>query len=151
MALKEEIAQNLRRSMLDREELKTSVLRMLTSSIKNYEIAKSGAGYEASDDEVLGVIQKEIKQRQDSIESFRIGNREEMADKEEAEMKILQGYLPPQMTEGELRTLVKGAVSSSGATSITQMGQVMGIMMPQVKGKADGTLVSKMVKEELSK
>lgn len=151
MALKEEISQNLKEAMKAQDELKTSVLRMLISAVKNYEIAKGGAGYTASDEEVLGVVQKEIKQRGDSIESFKAGNRPEMAEKETQEMRILQGYLPPQMAEDELRSLVKAAVSSSAASSMAQMGQVMGVLMPQVKGKADPTLVSQLVKEELSR
>lgn len=150
MNLKEKINTDLKNSLLNRDELRTSTLRMLIASIKNFEIAKGGAGYSANDEEVLVVIQKEVKQRQESIESFRLGKREDLVQKETQEREILKSYLPPQLSVEEIRALVKGAAGQCGASSLSEMGKVMSVLMPQIKGKADDSLVSKIVKEELS-
>jgi uncharacterized protein len=148
--LKQKIQDELKQAMLARNVLKTSVLRMLKSSITYYEIQKGGAGYEATDEDVLSVIQKEAKQRRDSIEEFKKAGRQELVDKETKELEMLQVYLPQQMSEGEIKSLVKDALSQTGAKTMADMGKVMGALMPKVKGKADGTLVSKIVRESLS-
>jgi len=98
----------------------------------------------------MEVIAREAKKRKESITMFQQGNRPELANKETKELEILQTYLPAQMNEEEINTLVKEAISQTGASSIQDMGKVMGALMPKVKGKADGGVVSKMVKEELS-
>lgn len=148
--LKQKLRDELKRSMLARTELKTSVLRMLLSAINYYEIQKGGAGYEATDEDVLSVIQKEAKQRRDSIEEFKKANRQELVDKETQELEILQVYLPTQMGEEQIREIVKQTISEIGATTVAEMGKVMGALMPKVKGKADGGMVSKIVKESLT-
>lgn len=150
MNLKEKLKDDLKQSMLTRNELKTSVLRLLLSAINYYEIQKGGAGYEANDEDVINATQKEIKQRKDSIEQYTAGNRQELADKEAKELELLKNYLPEQMNEDEIKSLVKEAISQTSATSITDMGKVMGALMPKTKGKADGSLVSQIVKESLS-
>lgn len=147
---KQELQDQLKQSMLARDTEKTSVLRMIISAIGYYEINKGGAGYEATDEDVLTVLQKEAKQRRDSIESFIQGGRPELAEKEQKELEIIQSYLPAQMGEEEIRTLVKEAISQTGASSPQDMGKVMGALMPKTKGKADGTLVSKIVREQLA-
>jgi hypothetical protein len=147
---KQKLQEELKRSMLARNELKTSVLRMLLSAINYYEINKGGAGYQASEEDVLNVIQNQAKQRRDSIEQFKNAKRQELADKEQQELELLQAYLPEQMNEVEVIKLVKEAISQTGAASIQDMGKVMGALMPRIKGKADGNLVSKLVKESLS-
>lgn len=147
---KQKLQEELKQSMLAKTELKTSVLRMLLSAINYYEIQKGGAGYEASEEDVLSVIQKEAKQRRDSIEQFNNAGRKELADKEQKELKMLEVYLPEQMSEEEINKLVKEAIAQTGATSAQDIGKVMGALMPKVKGKADGNLVSKLVKESLS-
>lgn len=147
---KSKLREELKQSMLAKSELKTSVLRMLLSAINYYEIQKGGAGYEATDEDVLAVIQKEVKQRHDSIEQFKAGNRQDLVDKETKELEILQTYLPAQMSKEEIKKLVKEAIAQTGATSMADMGRVMGTLIPKIKGKADGNLVSKIVKEELS-
>lgn len=149
--LKQKLKEELKQSMLAKNELKTSVLRMLLSAITYSEIQKGGAGYEATDEDVLSSIQKEVKQRKDSIEQFRNAGRQELADKEIKELEILQAYLPVQMSEDQIREIVKETIHEINAKSVTDMGKVMGALMPKVKGKADGTIVSKIVKEELSK
>ncbi|RJQ36110.1 GatB/YqeY domain-containing protein [Candidatus Microgenomates bacterium] len=148
--LKQQLQEELKASMLARNELKTSVLRMLLSAVGYYEINKGGAGYQATDEDVLAVIQKEAKQRKDSIEQFNDAGRQDLSAKEEKELAILQTYLPQQMSEEEIRKLIKEAIAQTGATSIAEIGKIMGALMPKVKGKADGSLVSKIVKEELS-
>ncbi len=147
---KQKLQEELKQSMLAKDEIKTSVLRMLLSAINYYEINKGGAGYEATDEDVLAVIQKEVKQRRDSIEQFKTAGRQDLVDKETKELKILQKYLPQEMSEEEIKSLVKQAVSQTGAMAIADIGKVMAVLMPKLKDKADGSLVSKIVKEELS-
>lgn len=146
---KKELQEQLKQAMLARDEVKKSTLRMLISAIGYYEIQKGGAGYEATPEDVLSVIQKEAKQRKDSIAQYNDGGRPELAAKEEKELHLLQAYLPAQMSEGDIRVLVKEAITQTGAATAADMGKVMGALMPKVKGKADGGLVNKIVKEEL--
>lgn len=147
---KQKLQEELKQSMLAKDSLRTSVLRMLLSALNYYEIQKGGAGYEASDEDVLSVIAKEAKQRRDSIEEFKKANRPELVEKETKELGMLQVYLPQQMSEEEIKTLVKEAINQTGAKTMADIGKVMGALMPKIKGKADGSLVSKIVKESLS-
>lgn len=147
---KQKLQNELRESMLSKTELKTSVLRMLLSAINYYEIEKGGAGYEATEEDVLSVIQNQAKQRRDSIEQFKNAKRQELADKEQQELEILSVYMPAQMGEEEITKLVKEAVLKTGASTFNDIGKVMGALMPKVKGKADGNLVSSLVKKELT-
>lgn len=148
--LKQKLKEELKQSMLARDEIKTSTLRMLLSAINYYEIQKRGAGYEATDEDVISVIQKEVKQRKDSIEQFRSGGRVDLAQKEQKELEILQKYLPQQLDEDEISEIVDEAIRQTGSTSPQDIGKVMGIVMPKIKGKADGAVVSKIVQERLS-
>lgn len=147
---KQQLQEDLKQAILAKDEIKKSVLRMLLSAITYYEIQKGGAGYEASKEDVLTVIQKEIKQHRDSIEQFKNGGRQDLVDKETQELSILQKYLPVQMSEDEIKILVKEAIAQTNASAPQDMGKVMGALMPKTKGKADGSLVSKIVKEMLS-
>lgn len=147
---KSKLQEELKQSMLAKNELRTSVLRLLLSAITYHEIQKGGAGYTATDEDVLEVVAREIKKRRESIEMYEKGNRQELADKEKQELEILQTFLPEQMSEEEVRKLVKEVIVTTGAKEQNEMGKVMGALMPKVKGKADGTLVSKIVREELS-
>jgi len=147
--LKSKLREELKQSMLAKDVLRTSVLRLLLSALNYYEIQKGGAGYEATDEDVLIVIQKEAKQRKDSIEEFKKANRPELAEKENKELEMLQVYLPAQMDENKIREIVKETIREIGATSVADMGKVMGALMPKVKGKADGGMVSKIVREAL--
>ncbi len=148
--LKQKLREELKQSMLARDELKTSVFRMVLSAINYYEIQKGGAGYEATDEDVILVIQKEGKQHNDSIEQFKNAGRQELVDKETKELEILKKYLPKQTSEEEIKKLVEETISQTGAKSIQDMGKVMSALMPKLKGKADGGLVSKIVKEKLA-
>lgn len=147
MALKNQIQADMLAAMKAKDDLKVSTLRMLKAAILKQEV--SGERKEATDDVILGIIGKEIKSRRDSAEQFRAGNRPEMAEKEEKEIEVLLGYMPPQMSEEELKKIAKEVIASMGASSKADLGKVMGAMMPKVKGMADGDLVSKVVKELL--
>jgi hypothetical protein len=147
---KQALQEELKQSMLARNELKTSVLRMLLSAINYYEIQKGGAGYQATEEDILTVTQNQAKQRRDSIEQFKTAGRQELVDKETKELEILSVYLPAQMNEEEITKLVKEAIAQTGAASMAEMGKLMGALMPKVKGKADGNLVSSIVKKELT-
>ena len=148
--IKQKLQEELKQSMLSRNELRTSVLRLLLSAINYYEINKAGAGYEATDEDVLYVVQKEAKQRKDSIEQFQNAGRQDLVDKETKELEILQKYLPEQLSQEVLISLLTQTIKEVGATSTADIGKVMKALMPKVKGKADGGTVSKIVKEELS-
>lgn len=148
--LKQRIQEDMTSAMKAKEEMKLSVIRMLKSAVQYYEINKGGAGYEASDEDVVDVIGKEIKKRREAIELYEKGGRPELAEQEKNELTILQTYLPEQMTEEEVKNLVQKAIETTGASSMADMGKVMGVLMPQVKGKADGNLLSQLVKKALS-
>jgi len=147
--LKQDLQEQLKQAMKDQNELQKSVLRMLLSAITYYEIQKGGAGYEATNEDVMSVIDKQVKQRKDSIEQFENAGRQELADKEKEEMSLLEKYLPEQMSEDEIRSIVKETIATMGTVTIADMGKVMGAIMPQVKGKADGNVVGKIVREEI--
>jgi len=148
---KQQLQNELKQAMLARDTETTSVLRMLISAIGYHEIQKGGAGYTATEEDVMAVIQKEAKQHRDSIEQFKNAGRNDLVEKEEKELNMLQKYLPEQMGEDEIRKLVTEAIAKTGASSAADMGKVMGALMPSTKGKADGGLVSKIVREELAK
>lgn len=146
---KQDLRDQLKQSMLARDEFKTSVLRMLISAIGYLEIQKGGAGYEATEEDVMTTIEKQVKQRKDSIEQYTKADRNDLADKEKLELEMLEKFLPEQMNEEEIKNLVKEAIAQTGASTPQDMGKVMGALMPKTKGKADGSLVSKIVREEL--
>ena len=164
MTLKEKINQNFKEAFKAKEEVKVSVLRMLNAAIKNKEVekrmklAKEGVAEaeletqsQLQDEEIMLVIGSEVKRRKDSAEQYKQGGRPELASREEAEIKVLENYLPKQMSEEEITKLVKEAISESGAAGTDDIGKVMKVLMPRVKGQADGNLVNKIVKEELNK
>lgn len=146
--LTDSLQNDLKQAQLGRDGLKVSTLRLLLSEVKNAEIAK---GSLLSDDEVISVIQKEAKKRRESIESFKSGARDDLAQKETDELGVLQSYLPAQLTTSELTKIIEETITESGATSIQDMGKVMGSVMSKVAGKADGGMVSQLVKERLAK
>lgn len=148
--LKKKLQEQLKQSMLAKDTEKTSVLRLLLSAINYYETNKGGAGYVATDEDVMSVITAQVKQRKDSIEQYTNAGRTDLADKEKAELDILSAYLPEQMSEEEVSKLVEEAIAQTGATTIADIGKVMGALMPKVKGHADGGLVSNLVKQKLS-
>lgn len=150
MTLIEQINQDLNEALKSKDELALGTLRMLKSTIHNWQIANHTIEKEPQDADILAVIQKEIKSRKDSIEMYEKGGRGELAEKEQKEIAILSKYLLEQASEDEIRTKVKEVITQTGATSIQDMGKVMGPLMSEFKGKADGAMISKIVKEELN-
>ncbi len=147
--LKDTIQNDLKNAMFAKDEQKLSTIRMLKSALQYFEIQKGGAGYTATDEDVIEVVGREIKKRKESIELYEKGGRQELADKEKSELEMLSAYLPEQLTEDAIRKLVAEAITASGASQMSDMGKVMGILSSQTKGKADGGLVSSIVRESL--
>ncbi len=146
--LVEQINSDLKAAMIAKNAEELSVLRMLIAALRNKEITlRSGGAAELTDEQVLEVLASEVKKRRDSVEAYTSGGRPELAAKETSEIKILQKYLPEQMTDEELEKVVR-EVMAAGATDF---GRVMGQVMAKVKGKADGGKVSEMVKKLLAK
>jgi uncharacterized protein YqeY len=147
MGLKERLDQDLKTAMREKAQLRLDTIRMLKSAIKYREIELMKPLDDAG---IQGVIASEVKRRRDSVEQYRAGNRPELAEKEEAEIAILQGYLPQQLSEDELRAKVDEAVKKVGAQGPKDMGAVMKALLPEVQGRAEGKVVSDMVKARLS-
>lgn len=146
MTIKEKLQQDMKTAMKAKDTARLSTIRMINSAIKNKEIDARG---ELSDTDVEAVIVSAVKQRRDSVEQFKAGNRQDLVDKEEAEIQVLMGYLPEQMGEDDIKKIVAEAIAEAGAQSAKDMGKVMKVLMPKVKGKADGGLVNRIVKESL--
>ncbi|KKP94598.1 MAG: hypothetical protein A2152_01180 [Candidatus Levybacteria bacterium RBG_16_35_6] len=146
---KQKFQEELKKSMLAKEELRTSVLRLLLSAINYYEIQKGGAGYEATPEDVLQAIQSQVKQRRDSIEEYKKAGRQELADKEQKELEILQSFLPEQMSESDIQKVVDEIIAEVKPTGMQDMGKIMGALGPKLKGKADMNLVSNLVRQRL--
>ncbi|MFP5224811.1 MAG: GatB/YqeY domain-containing protein [Actinomycetota bacterium] len=144
--LTERITNDLRDAMKAREQVKVGTLRMVQTSIKNAEVDKRRP---LNDEETLEVLAKEAKRRRESITAYQEANRPELVEKETAELEVLEAYLPAAMSQEELAKLVEEAIAESGATDAKQMGAVMKVLMPKVKGRADGNAVSAMVKSKL--
>ncbi len=140
------IGGEMRAAMKAGERTRVATLKLLMTAIKNAEVEKRG---ELSDDEAIGVVAREVKRREEAASEFRRGDSEDRAATEEAEAAILREWLPEQLSESEIESLVDQAVAEVGATSLSEMGKVMAILMPKVKGKADGKLVSDLVKQKL--
>jgi len=151
MNFREKISSDLKNALRDRRAIDLSVLRMLQSAIRNKEIEKKRGGTGLTDEEVIEVVTSEIKKRKEAIEGYIKGQRQDLADKENAELAVLMGYMPKQMGEVEIREEAKRAIEEAGAKTPQDMGKVMKILMPRMKGKADGAQVNKIVKEELEK
>ncbi|MFH1047751.1 MAG: GatB/YqeY domain-containing protein [Patescibacteria group bacterium] len=147
MTIRERINQDFTSSVKAREAFAVSVLRMLLASLKNAEIDKRG---ELDEDELLTVLKKEVKQIKDALVSFEQGGRADLVDKSKKELEILSRYMPAQMGEDDLRVIIKQTISSLGEVTASDFGRVMSEVMKVTKGQADGSAVSKIVKEELS-
>ncbi|MCJ8006877.1 GatB/YqeY domain-containing protein [Lederbergia wuyishanensis] len=148
MSLLERLNDDMKQAMKNKEKEKLSVIRMLKAALQNESI-KLGK-QQLSEEEELTVLSREVKQRKDSLHEFNKADRHDLAEKVQQELAFVEKYMPPQLSEEEVEALVQEAISESGATSKSDMGKVMGILMPKVKGKADGSLVSKLVGRHLS-
>jgi uncharacterized protein YqeY len=147
MALKERLDADLQTAMREKDEVTLSVVRLLKSAIKYREIELAKA---LEDTEIHGVIASEIKRRRDSVEQYRAGNRPDLADREEAEIGVLKGWLPTRLGLDELRAKVDEVVRGLGATGPKDLGAVMEALLPEVQGRAEGKTVSELVKARLS-
>lgn len=147
MLLKERLVEDMKDAMKKGEQIKLSTIRMVRAGIKNTEIE---LGKELGDEDVITVIGSAIKQRKDSYTQFFNAGRMDLADKEKKEIEILLTYMPEQLTEDSVKKRVREVISEVSASSAKDVGRVMKVLIPELKGKADGSLVSKIVKEMLS-
>ncbi|MEX0668326.1 MAG: GatB/YqeY domain-containing protein [Candidatus Saccharimonadales bacterium] len=145
--MQDKINKDLNQALKDGDSSKVSVLRLIRSSLGNVRIDK---GKELSDDDVMVVLQKEAKQRKDSIDSYKSADRQDLADKEEAELKIIESYLPKPLSDKELEKLIDEAITELGVSDIKGMGQVMGQLKGKVGARADGAHLSQLVRNKLS-
>ena len=165
MELREQITVDIKEALFAKEEERVTTLRLLFAAVQNkekenrYAISKKNPDSTPEEldkesqlltEELMGIVATEAKKRREAIEAFEKGRRQEMADKEKRELSILEAYLPAQLTEEEITTLVAKAITESGANNMKDMGKVMAQLAQATKGKADGAIVSKIVKEQLS-
>jgi uncharacterized protein YqeY len=150
MSIQDKIISDIKEAMKAKEQDKLRVLRSLKAKLMEKEISeRKGGEAKLSDDQAVEVLMKAAKQRKESIEQFEDGGRDDLAENEKKELKIIEAYLPEMMSEEEVREVVKEKIEQLGASGMQDMGKVMGPLMGQLKGKADGSVVSKVVKEEL--
>ena len=148
MTLRERLKDDTTAAMRSGDSLRRDVLRSVQNAIYNIEKAKRVT---LTEDEVLGVVTKEVKTRRESVDAFRKGGREDLATKEEAEIAILNDYLPQQLSDDELRALVDQAVAETGAAGARDLGKVMGVLSPRIRGRADGRTASGLVAQALAR
>lgn len=146
MAILDDLNAALKEALKSRDDLKVSVIRMMKASLKNKEIEKMGS---LTGDDILTVLSTLAKQRRESIEQFAAAGRTDLSEKEAKELEIIQSYLPKQLTSEELDDIIRSAIDESGASSLNELGKVMKVLMPKVKGVADGKVVNQRVKEIL--
>ena len=150
MSLQRRIDEDLKDAMRAKNAGRLSVLRLLKAALKNAAIEKVGADSELSEADAIAVIRKQVKQRQDSIESFQKGGRPELAEKEKAEIAVLNNYLPQAISAEELQKVVSETIAEVGATTRAQMGAVMKALQPKIAGRADGKTLSAEVARQLT-
>ena len=146
MTMREKLEDDIRQSMRDRNQARLDALRFLKSAVQ---AAEKTGGESLDDTRMLDVVAKQVNDRRESIRMFQEGNRTDLVSKESAELQVLEEYLPPQMSREELESLIQDLVSQVGATSIRDKGKLMGRLMPQVKGKADGAIVNELATQIL--
>ena len=147
MGLKEKLESDLKQALRTKDEPRKTTLRLALAAIKNAEIAKGG---QLDENELTAVVSQQAKQRRESIAQFAAGGRQDLVAQEEEELKILMPYLPAQLSEEEIRSRALEVIEQVEATSLAQMGEVMRVLMPQLKGKADGQVVRATVRGLLS-
>ncbi len=149
MSLKEKLQNDLTDAMRARDEIRSSTVRMVLTSIKNEEVAGKEAR-ELNDSEIITVLSREAKKRREAAEAFDQAGAKDRADQERAEGVVISEYLPKQLTEDEIKSLIAAAMAETGASTPAQMGLVMKSLQPKIAGKADGGLVSSLVKAALA-
>jgi len=148
MSLLERLNQDMKQAMKNKEKDRLTVIRMVKASLQNEAINLGKS--ELSEEEELTVLSREVKQRKDSLQEFENAGRSDLVEKVAAELQVLNDYMPKQLTEDELLEIIKETIAEVNATSKADMGKVMGAIMPKVKGKAEGSLVNKLVLQQLS-
>ncbi|MDK2847862.1 MAG: uncharacterized protein PWP34_1215 [Desulfuromonadales bacterium] len=148
MSLKQQLNDAMKAAMKAKDSLRLTTVRMVLAAIKNREIEQHS---ELGDDDVIGVLSSLVKQRKESVALYREGDRNELAEKEEAELAILQEFLPTPLSREEIAALIEAAVTETGASDPRDMGRVMKIVSAQTRGRADGKEVSNMVRERLNR
>lgn len=146
MSLADQLSEDLKQAMKDKDKTRLSVIRMVRAAVKNKEIE---TGTPLTDDEVLSVVQKELKQRQDSLQAFLSAGRSDLVQAVQSEIEILHEYMPAQLSDEELQQVVRDTIAEVGATSKGDMGRVMSALMPKVRGRADGKRVQQAVQSLL--
>lgn len=146
MSLKDKLMEDLKSSMKDKNKVKKDVVTMIRAAVKQKEVDER---VEMDDEGIIDIISKQVKQKKDAIEDFKKGERDDLVQLTETEVNILLEYLPEQLSDEELAELVKAAIAEVGATSMKDMGKIMGNLMPKIKGKADGSAVNKIAKDYL--
>lgn len=147
--LSQKLTDDMKSAMREKDKVALNTIRMLKSSLKNTSIEKGGVDVELSEAEIVAVIRKEVKKRQDSIEQYENAGRSELADGEKAEIEVLENYLPQPLTEEEIEKAVEEAIAEVGATSKKEMGQVMKLLQEKTGGRADGKTLSQAVQARL--
>ncbi len=145
--MKAKLNQDLKEALKAKDEVKLRTVRMLLAAIKNFEVEKMGP---ATDEEIFQIMSKEIKKRQEAIEMYEKGGRQDLAQAEKQEIEVIQSYMPKQLSEEEIREIARKVISEMNLKSPKDVGTAMKAIMPQVKGRADGKLVNKIVSELLS-
>ncbi|MGV2938173.1 GatB/YqeY domain-containing protein [Mesobacillus sp. LC4] len=148
MSLLERLNNDMKQAMRNKEKDRLTTIRMVKASLQN-EAIKQGK-QELSEEEELTVLSREVKQRKDSLQEFEKAGRQDLVEKIQTELKHVEIYMPQQLSEEEVTEIVKEAIAETGAASKADMGRVMAVLMPKVKGKADGSLVNKLVQQHLS-
>jgi uncharacterized protein len=148
LSLPERLNNDMKQAMKNKEKDRLTTIRMVKASLQN-EAIKFGK-QELSEEEELTVLSREVKQRKDSLQEFEKAGRQDLVEKIQTELKHVEVYMPQQLSEEEVTEIVKEAIAETGAASKADMGRVMAVLMPKVKGKADGSLVNKLVQQHLS-
>lgn len=148
--IKEKILEDMKHAMRAQDKERLGTIRLILASLKQLEVGGLEGRVTLTDEQVLSTLNKMIKQRRDSISQYEAGNRPDLAKIEAAEIKVIQDYLPAQLSEAEVTNAVAAAIAESGATSAKDMGKVMGLLKSKLQGKADMTIVSAKVKEKLA-
>ena len=146
MELKERLNEDMKQAMKAKDKNRLSVIRMVRGAVRDKEINNRA---ELDDDGVLEVIASQIKKRKDALEQLRKSNRDDLVEAETEQIEVLQGFLPAQLSQEEIEAVIVGAIEELGATSMRDMGKVMGKLVPQLRGKADNSVVSQLVRQKL--
>lgn len=146
MALADQLLQDMKTAMKSGDKITLETIRMVRSQIKNVEVQK---GETLTDEDIFQVLTKEAKRRKESIEMYKEGGRDDLAENESKELNVIQSYLPEALSEDELLAIIADAIEKTGARGMSDMGKVMGAVMPQTKGRADGKMIQNLVRQKL--